>query len=471
MIEYILTPQSIEALGWTLLHSVWQGAVFAIFLVLVLIALRSYTAQARYVVAVGLLFAFFLTVSITFWQQWETANSHRALSVQQLNTPSTDGVLIINNNREQVLPPDSDGKNVAPITSEISSGDQANWLHAFKDYFDYHLPLLVTIWFLGVLFLQLRFLGQLAYVQRLKHYGTQLFPSTWNDTIEELEGKLRIQKKVNYLTSMRITSPMVIGWLKPVVLMPQQLFHTLSETEIYEILAHELAHIRREDFIVNLLQTFLCNVFFFHPGVWWMSNRIDEEREHCCDDLAVAATGSATSYAKTLISVTEFQLQMKNTTSLAVAFSGKHKKRERGGFTGRIRRLFTTSKSAANFKEGFATACILVAALFLGVVATGHTVSPTDTPTPSDQNPTTIIADKPTLTGNETNNNNPTTTTIITTSVEEAPIPNGSQTTISRDLPISAPVPPTAPEKPVPPIALNETRIDALIMALSLIHI
>jgi len=160
----------------------------------------------------------------------------------------------------------------------------------------------------------------------------------------------------------------------PVVLLPRQLLQNLSETEIYAVFAHELAHIRREDFIVNLMQTLLCNVFFFHPGVWWMSNRVDDEREHCCDDLAVAATGQATSYAKTLINVSELQLTMQGKPALAMALSGKGNKRERGGFTGRIQRLFKVGNGAGTFREGFATACILFAALIIAIAATGHTV-------------------------------------------------------------------------------------------------
>ena len=225
MIEYILNPQSIEALGWTLLHSLWQGAVFAILLVLILIALRSYTAQSRYIVAVGLLFAFFLTVSATFWQQWQEANNHLELTRQQLNKQSAEDVFIVNNSTGTVLQATNESKSMLPLNSEVSTTNQYNWVVAFRDYFDYHLPLFVTLWFLGVLFLQLRFLGQLAYVQRLKYYGTQLFPLTWSDKIEELEGKLRIQKKINYLTSIRVESPMVIGWLKPVVLLPQQILN------------------------------------------------------------------------------------------------------------------------------------------------------------------------------------------------------------------------------------------------------
>ena len=387
MIDQIFSTQLVEALGWTLIHSIWQGAAFAIMLVLILILLRKYTAQSRYIVSVGLLCAFFVTVSTTFWQQWLKADSRSEFATQIISNQNQNSTEV-GLGSTLIASTHTNNKEKLNSKGEILEPEKSSWLVTFKDYFERHLPAIVTLWFLGILVLQLRFLGRLAYVQRLKHYGTQLFPTTWSEKIEELEGKLRIQKKVAYLTSVRIESPMVIGWLKPVVLMPKQLLNSLSETEIYAVLAHELAHIRREDFIINLIQNVLCNLFFYHPGVWWMSNRIDDEREHCCDDIAVAAIGQPSSYAKTLINVSELQLGLQQNPALAVAFSGK---RERGGFTTRIKRLFIGNKGAGTFREGFTTACILVAALLLGAIATGRSTQSPDTPTMSQTEDKEIV--------------------------------------------------------------------------------
>jgi len=455
MIEYLLSPQTVEALGWTLLHSLWQGAIFALVLVFVLILLKRYTAQSRYVVAVGLLSAFFLTISATFAMQWKAANANIAMSEKNAVDQSDNDSFTLNNENLD-LSSNTENENAALFGENIVS-HQSIWIAKFKSYYDQHLPLLVTLWFLGLLFLQLRFLGQLAYVQRLKHYGTQLFPEAWSDKIEELEGKLRIQKKVKYLTSIRIESPMVVGWLKPVVLMPQQLFHSLSETEIYAVLAHELAHIRREDFIVNLIQTFLCNIFFFHPGVWWMSNRIDDEREHCCDDLAVAATGPAISYAKTLINVSEYQLKLQDNPTLAVAFSGKNNKRERGGFTGRIRRLFNVNKGSSTFGEGFATALILITALSLAVAATGRTIQVTETDINSESNKIELSnPNNKQSTGEEKPISSITTTTITTTT---------SNPSIGEIQPTNNLVGPPAPPPPPAPESPNSREVESLMNA------
>ena len=487
MIDYFLNPQTVEALGWTLLHSIWQGAVFALLLVFILIALRSYTAQSRYVVSVGLLCAFFFTVSASFYQKYQEVN-HQYEMTALVNSQGNDQVLTtINSPTTAIIASNADPSQLQ-VNNQVVANDQASWITSFKAYYENHLPLLVTIWFMGILFLQLRFLGQLAYVQRLKHYGTQLFPTSWSNKIEELEGKLRIQKKVAYLTSLRIESPMVIGWLKPVVLLPQQLFNSLSETEIYAVLAHELAHIRREDFIVNLVQTLLCNIFFFHPGVWWMSNRIDDEREHCCDDLAVAATGPATSYAKTLINVSKIQLNRQGNVSLAMAFSGNRKK---GGFSDRIRRLFMVSNGAGTFREGFATACILISALLLGAVATGRTVQEDESSSNVDKTEINLetdlslkednpIDDRPTLKSNGRSNVNEERFTTTSDSIpqNETKIINtiieiGQDEKIN-NLPIAAPIPPVNPVEPQAPHRIDtyytdtgtDTAIDTLLMAI-----
>lgn len=384
MIEQLLHPQLVQALGWTLLHSLWQGAAFALILASLLIALRSYTAQARYTVAAGLLAAFFITAGGTFWQQWQMAEPNlRSAGITQINevneaaapVPQEYGaeLLAAQGNRTPALA--SNEKPALNTTTATPLWKAA--AQTLSNYYSNHLPLLVTLWLMGVLVLQLRFLGQLAFVQRLKHYGTKAFPEAWSDRIEALEAKLRIQKKVLYRTTLRTSSPMVIGWLKPVVLFPQLMLNKLSDTEIYAVLAHELAHVRRDDFAVNLLQTLLTNVFFFHPGVWWMSNQVDEEREHCCDDLAIIATGEVMPYAKTLLNVSELhRTSTAGQPQLAMAMSGADKRKKGSGFAVRVKRLFSSNSGAGTFREGFATAVILLAGLGMAFAFTNQTEEP-----------------------------------------------------------------------------------------------
>lgn len=383
MIEYIFLPQTIEALGWTLVHSFWQGAAFAMMLAVILIVLKAYSANTRYIVSVGMICAFFIAISATFWQQWQLANIKEINAIEFANNYVHIGLA----NNDLVRASDYELIYDVPISNASPSSKAVpihlEFLKKCKNYFNKQLPLLVSIWLFGILLLQVRFLGRLVFVQRLKHYGTQLFPEVLKEKVKELELKLRVKKAIAYRTSNRITSPMVIGWIKPFVLLPKQLIESLSESELYAVLAHELAHIKREDFIVNLIQITLCNIFFFHPGIWWMSSKVDEEREHCCDDLAIEATGTASSYAKTLISVSELQLTFQSNSSLTMALSGKNKNISRSSFSTRIKRLFEIGNGVGTFRENLTTAGVLVMIFCFSFIAMGSTVKKSEDETKS----------------------------------------------------------------------------------------
>lgn len=277
MIEQFLTTQLIHALGWTLLHSLWQGALFAVLLGVLLIALRKFSSTARYLVCVGTLTTFLVCVAGTFVQLYQSSPTLSAGSTTVV-APATGTAATA---AERPAPTE-----VTAIEPNVATARSVPFAERMVHYFDTHLPLLVTLWFLGVLVLQLRLLGRLAYVQRLKSYGVAHVPPAWHSAIAELEQQFALRRQVQYRLSRRVTSPMVVGWLQPVVLFPAALVRDLRESQIVSILAHELAHVKRDDFVVNIVQTVVSNLFFFHPGVWWMSSRIEEAREHCCDDLA-----------------------------------------------------------------------------------------------------------------------------------------------------------------------------------------
>ena len=363
MIERLLSPTLIDALGWTLLHTLWQGALFAVLLGLALIALRAYSAQARYLVAVGFLAAFFLTVGLTFVGLYSSAPPTAAL-------PET--TRITNENPSSAKPASASIEVVSNTQSPATYPIAESWQQRATNYFDRHLPLIVTLWLLGVLFLQLRFLGQLVYIQRLKSYATERLPPRWAARIQELEARMDIHRPVRYLTSHRVSGPFTTGWLRPVVMLPHELLLRLRDIQLVAILAHELAHVKRHDFAVNLLQTALSTFFFYHPGVWWISARIHDEREHCCDDLAIQATGERVDYARTLVELQEREL---TAPKLAMAYGG-------GGFGYRIRRLLTGYLGTATFGEGVVTTLIFVAVGSLALAATGSSQ-----PTPSDGYP------------------------------------------------------------------------------------
>ena len=358
MIERLLTPHLVDAIGWTLLHTLWQAAVFALLLGLVLIGLRAFSPRARYYVACAFLGAFVLTVGLTFIQLYDPAP--RVLVPAETGTPSPAASVSDSGSAAASEFGAPERGNEASRPGEFTA--VADFLSAARTYFDRHLPLIVTLWLMGVLVLQLRLLGQLAWVQRVKSYGTARFPVHWAERLRELEVKLNIRRPVRYLMSSRVTSPFTVGWLRPVVLLPGGMLDSLRESQLMTILAHELAHIKRQDFAVNVLQTFLTTCFFYHPGVWWMSARIQDEREHCCDDLAVAATGERFDYARTLLQLQEAELAA---PKLSMALGG-------GGFRGRVTRLLNGYLNTATFGEGVITTLIFAAVLSLAVGTTGE---------------------------------------------------------------------------------------------------
>ncbi|UCH14989.1 MAG: pentapeptide repeat-containing protein, partial [Bacteroidales bacterium] len=178
----------------------------------------------------------------------------------------------------------------------------------------------------------------------------------WLKKFKELCIKLNIKKTVKIYESALAKVPMVIGLLKPVILLPVSAFTGLSPKQLESIIVHELAHIIRRDYLVNFLQSILEILFFYHPAVWWINGIIRTERENCCDDIAIEQTGDSVDYAKALASIQEQLLLKKN---LALAIAG-HKNK----LLKRIKRLLNQPKMKTNFIEGFTASCII----FLGIL-------------------------------------------------------------------------------------------------------
>ncbi len=365
MIEQILSIELINALGWTLVHTLWQAALFAVLLGLALVLLRKYSARTRYVVAIGVLCAFCVTTVLTFAQLYQgpAAISATTTTIEPAASTGTPSLAEPTTDVAEITISTAPETSVA--TTSGASVSTSFW-NRMITYYDTHLPLIVTLWLMGVLILQLRFLGQLAFLQRLKNYGTERFPARLAPMLQELEDRLGITKPVRYLTSFRVSSPFTAGWLRPAVLFPGGLLGELDEAQLRTIIAHELAHIKRYDFLVNLIQTLLCILFFYHPAVWWISARIDEEREHCCDDLAIEATGEPVGYARTLLQLKEAEL---SNSSLAMGFFGKG-----DGFKDRITRLLSGYLGTGTYGEGFTTAVIIFCFMGLAITLSGQQV-------------------------------------------------------------------------------------------------
>jgi beta-lactamase regulating signal transducer with metallopeptidase domain len=337
----------VEALGWALVHCLWQGTALALALAVLLRTLKNATATLRYGVAtitLGILVAAFGVTVLLCWPARPLVPVHPiAASVNAKPSlpefaPAASAVSVpVDAAAPSAPPPSSAIARIVPAATVIAPETPASisWSERFRA----RLPWAVAFWAAGVLFFSVRFL--MVWL-RVKHWVGRAIPVVdrdWKARFAELSTALKISRPVRFLVSAALTAPAVVGWLKPVVLVPAGIFSGLTAAQLEAILAHELAHIRRHDYLVNLLQNLVETLFFYHPAAWWISRQIRHEREHCCDDLAARMCGDALSYAKALTALEEMRGAP---PALALAASG-------GSLLDRIRRLLGVKeqKSAA----------------------------------------------------------------------------------------------------------------------------
>ncbi len=291
----------IQTLGLTLLHSLWQGALLGALYAAARRMLKHQSAQSRYLLGVITL------AGLLVWQ----VSTLLALWPQPM-----------------FAFPDVDATALSPQALYALLGN-TTW----SDRLLQLSPVLGMGWFLGVGFLILKWSMSYYQVQVLRKKG-QIAPDNELITLlEKARQRLRIHPRVELYFSQRVTSPLTLGFFRPMILIPLSLASGLTPQQWEAILLHELAHIKRADYLVNLFQSWVEILFFYHPVVWWLSGEIQREREACCDDLAVSASGDTFGYAETLIRLQRFRFT--NQIALTMPLSAKN-----GGFTDRIQRLF-----------------------------------------------------------------------------------------------------------------------------------
>lgn len=248
---------AVEALGWALVHFLWQGVAIALALELALLAGHRWSAEVRYLARCAALVAMAAAPPLTF-------------------LVARDGV----------------GEAAAAWTRETA---------AEPGLAERALPWVVLAWSLGAAVCLGRLARGLWRVRAVSRSapGAPL-PAPWRAVYERLAGALGVRAAARVVDSAAVAVPAVVGWLKPVVLVPARVFTGLSEAQIEALLAHELAHVRRHDVLVNLAQSVLEALLFYHPAVWWVSAGIRTEREYCCDDLALSVTRDRLSLARAL---------------------------------------------------------------------------------------------------------------------------------------------------------------------------
>ncbi|MBN8825921.1 MULTISPECIES: M56 family metallopeptidase [unclassified Spirosoma] len=297
---HFLSNPVVDALGWTLIHAIWQGFALVLPMAIVLHLLRKRSSALRYQVGVATLSLQVLASISTFFWCYQPAVVIPAL-------PSYGHKAILYPVRWQTV------------------AQTVSWQQQLQQFLEIHLSQFVLIYLIGVGLFGLRLAGGWLYLQRLSQTALQPATKGWAQMTDRLRSALGIRGLIQVRESARIAVPMVVGVIKPVLLLPIGLAANLSIREIEAVLAHELAHVKRYDYAVNLLQSVVEVLYFFHPALWWLSARVREEREHCCDDLAVQVCGGdGRILAQALARIEELRLtQQIQAPSLAMAFASK----------------------------------------------------------------------------------------------------------------------------------------------------
>lgn len=319
----------------TLLHSLWQGAAIALVAGILMILTKRWTSSVRYNLLVGSMAFFVLGITITFIHFM----------------PSGNDIFISRATTGAVSPE-------APVNLYTAPLDQLfSILSSYSNR-------IVLLWFLVICLKSIRLYLDLQGVIKLKTKQTFDAGSYWNSLTETLSRKLQIQRTVQLFESRLTSIPLTVGYLKPVILVPIGMLAALPSDQIEAILLHELAHIKRKDYFINIFQSMIEVVFFFNPAIWWLSSQIRAERENCCDDIAVANSNSKINYVKALVAFEDYR---QKDLAMTVSFGG-----QKNTLLARAKRILYNENKTLNSMEKFILTSGLVLSGLLSMAFTDN---------------------------------------------------------------------------------------------------
>ena len=280
-----LSPSAMQATGWALLHFLWQGTALAA-LAAAAMALSRRTST-RYLLGVGALVLMLLAPLATFLVY---SQQHSGVADTAKSSPLA------------AAQPTARDRDAASGSTQSSSFMRSSFAPSLDA-----LPWLVEAWLLGVAFFSLRSAGGFLLLERERRRQSSVVSPRVLEICYTLQEQLGVNRAIDYCECKWLQVPAVIGWFRPVVFLPVTALTGLSEEQLQVVIAHELAHIQRFDPFVNVFQVCVETLLFYHPAVWWLNKRIRAEREHCCDDMAVALCGNAVEYARALTLMEEWR--------------------------------------------------------------------------------------------------------------------------------------------------------------------
>ena len=322
-------------LAWSLLHFVWQGAAIAALAAAVMFVFRG--PGARYLIGIGALALMLVSFGVTFalidgssvhTTGFSTEGAPAAVPASPLETPASS-----------VWMPESQAAN-------NSGSDTFLWV--------------ARGWLAGVFLLALRIAFGLLVIEYLRRRNLVALPPALVEKFRALQERLGIRRAIRYCECRLVGVPSVIGFFRPVVLVPVRALTGLTPEQLEAVIAHELGHIKRFDVVVNFFQVIAETLFFFHPAVWWLNKRIRADREDCCDDVAVAACGGTVGYARALVAIEGWR----DAPHFAMAATGSP-------MAARITRLLGMGRSETGARAVgvFTASLVLMTALLAGIVS------------------------------------------------------------------------------------------------------
>jgi bla regulator protein blaR1 len=332
-----------QILGFTLLHSLWESFLVFAIVILVLRFIPNKFSTARYITAsLGLMTVVLLSIG-TFIYLYATSNSSTAIT-----STTAQGTTL-------------------RIMSQTTLTPVGTYLDRASAFIHTYLYLFLMLWIFGTLLFSLRILTGLVYVEKLRR-GSTLLQNLWSDRIQQIARQLNIKRLILLGESSAIHAPVIIGHLKPIILIPLGMCSSLSAEQLETIFLHEIMHIRRKDYLINLLQIIVEAIYFFNPFVWIVSGIMKREREHCCDDAVVQLHGNAKEYARALAALEESCL-----SKVGLALSLAENKNQ---LLSRIKRLMEKSVKNYSSRERIIPALLLVIGLVCASWISAQTSKP-----------------------------------------------------------------------------------------------
>jgi GWxTD domain-containing protein len=276
LLDLVIRTRISEALGWTLIHSLWEDLIIAAALAALLVLVRS--PRVRYTAGCVALLAMLASFAITLIHFLPERGSGARTLMKMALAP---------------WPPRPD---MDTSTSRFPG-------------FAALIPWLALLWMAGVWVFYLRYAAGWLSLYRIQRRSVCTAPNSWQGTVTRLGAELKVSRPVKLLESLLVDTPVVLGHFRPVVLVPLGFLAGLPPDHVEAILLHELAHIRRSDYLLNICQRLIEGLLFYHPAVWWISHMVRAERENCCDDMVVDLQGDAHGYAVALTTLEQNRLE------------------------------------------------------------------------------------------------------------------------------------------------------------------